>query len=341
MNIKRNSKINRNLGLEFLRTILCLWIIIFHFLKQRNCILYFVKKKKYHVPCFFIISFYFLYPTIKERNIAKMKLRLERLLIPYIAWPLIIWAINNLLFAFFQTNQFKRTATFNDLKIQLLLGRKFMGHLWYMFHLIFFNIIFFILSLLVGEERFLFIFIIAAILSYIAQYSSLNHNYFCKYNDSISHSLGYMAETIPFIISSFLLSSLNIIEKLKKHRIQSLIIFFMSLYLFLKYKIFSDIIAGNSYKGIDKNIISIFIFIEFYLIPFDCLESTFFNKLLSSFTRFTQGIYCIQYSTTYIMSLIFHAKGTLFGCILTYIIGYLISYIGIKIVGTSKLKHLF
>ena len=117
--------------------------------------------------------------------------------------------------------------------------------------------------MLVGAELFLFIFIIAAILSYIAQYSSLNHNYFCQYSDSISHSLGYMAETIPFIISPFLLSSLNIIEKLKKHRIQSLIIFFMSLYLFLKYKIFSDIIAGNSYKGIDKNIISIFIFILF------------------------------------------------------------------------------
>ena len=319
MKIKRNSKTGRILGLELLRLLLCFWVIIFHFLKQENSNLYYFRQKKYHVPCFFIISFYFLYPTIKERNIIKMKLRIQRLLIPYLIWPLIIWTINNIIFIFFQTNQFNAIVSFNDLKIQLIIGRKFMIHFWYMFSLIFFNIIFFIISFLAGTKLFLFIFMIACILSYIAQYSSFNFNFFSQYSGIIGGSLGYFVESIPFAISSFLLSSFNMLEKLKENRIKSLIIVFMLLYLFFKYRIFSDL-SGYAYKGIDKNIVSNFIFILFYLIPFDSLNSPSFINLFTIFTRYTQGIYCAQFSTSYIIYLIFHEKGTVFCCILICII---------------------
>ena len=103
MNYNKNSKVKRrNVGLELLRALLCFWVIIFHFLISTNNIASSVKRKRYHVPCFFFISFFYLYPAIKDKNIAKMKLRLQRLLIPYLIWPFIIFIINNALFLLFK-----------------------------------------------------------------------------------------------------------------------------------------------------------------------------------------------------------------------------------------------
>ena len=82
---------NKNYGLEILRMILCFWVVLFHCLRKtdNNIILNF-KRKMFHVPSFFFISFYFIFPIIREKNTNKMILRLERLLIPYLFWPLII-----------------------------------------------------------------------------------------------------------------------------------------------------------------------------------------------------------------------------------------------------------
>ena len=83
---------NKNYGLELLRMILCFWVVLFHCLKisNNNTILNF-KRKMFHVPSFFFISFYFLFPIIRSKNTKKMIIRLERLLIPYLFWPLIIY----------------------------------------------------------------------------------------------------------------------------------------------------------------------------------------------------------------------------------------------------------
>ena len=90
----------RNNGIEILRMILCFWVVLFHFLGRSHnseCkIIANFSKKMYHVPCFFFISFYFLFPIIKTKNLTKMKLRLERLFIPYLGWPIITWTFNYL-----------------------------------------------------------------------------------------------------------------------------------------------------------------------------------------------------------------------------------------------------
>ena len=95
---------NKNYGLEILRMILCFWVVLFHCLKKtdNNIILNF-KRKMFHVPSFFFISFYFIFPIIRRKNTNKMILRLERLLIPYLFWPLITFAVNNLLFLYYNS----------------------------------------------------------------------------------------------------------------------------------------------------------------------------------------------------------------------------------------------
>ena len=153
----------------------------------------------FHVPTFFFISFYFLFPIIKRVNTSKMILRLERLFIPYIIWPFITWSINNFLF------------------------------IKYLFNLLFFSISFFILSLIIKINTFLKIMKFFAIVSYFLQYSSYNYIYFDKFKESISHSIGHFVEILPIAITAFILNDKDIPNKLAKRRYKAIIYSFLGI----------------------------------------------------------------------------------------------------------------
>ena len=96
MNLKPIKKVN--LGLEILRMIMSFWVIMFHFYKPKNEIsINIIIKHSFHVPTFIIMSFYFLYPNLSQRNLDKIKNRLEKLIIPYIIYPFFFFFIQNLL----------------------------------------------------------------------------------------------------------------------------------------------------------------------------------------------------------------------------------------------------
>ena len=82
---------------------------------------------------------------LSQRNIKKFKSRLERLLIPYVIYPIIIWIINNLMFLIIKFNRYDKILTLNDLKTQIIIGRGIYGIsvLWFHFNLIFFTLFFF------------------------------------------------------------------------------------------------------------------------------------------------------------------------------------------------------
>ena len=123
-----------NLGIQFLRTILSFWIVCFHCIKKKNTIYKkIIFEKKFHVPTFIIISFFMLLKNLRDRSINKMKHRFERLLIPYIIWPSVIWIISNLLFFIIKFNRFNRYLTLYDLIIQLIFGRKYLCVFWFQF----------------------------------------------------------------------------------------------------------------------------------------------------------------------------------------------------------------
>ena len=69
------------------------------------------------------MSFFFSYNIFADRNITKIKKRLERLLIPYIVWPLITFVIDNIYNRMF-------IISWYQLKIQIISGRQFMIPLW-------------------------------------------------------------------------------------------------------------------------------------------------------------------------------------------------------------------
>ena len=284
---------NKNYGLELLRMILCFWVVLFHCIRKinNNIILNF-KRKMFHVPSFFFISFFFLFPVLKRRNASKMIVRLQRLSISYFFWPLITWCFNNILFFNYKKSRFHRFLTLYELLEQWIIGRKFFVQFWFLFNLLFFTIIFFILSISFETKLFLKISEVLAILSYILQYSKYNYIYFDRFKDCISHSIGHFVESFPIAITAFILYFNDILNKFSPHKYTVIFYCILGNFFILKYGIFSSIeIYGRTYNynGLDKNIFSLFSFVGFYLIPFDFFHSkklkTFIEIIFEPYIR--------------------------------------------------------
>ena len=96
-----------NYGLAILKTILAFLVVIVHQFKpnstKNKLILNISKNRCFYVPCFFIMSFYFMCNTLLSLNPKKIFIRIIRLLIPYIGWPLITFVINQIFNKLFQT----------------------------------------------------------------------------------------------------------------------------------------------------------------------------------------------------------------------------------------------
>ena len=121
--MNEKEKKHKNYGIAILRIILSFMVVVDHF--------YDLKKQKkfahilyYHIPTFFLMSFYYTNNTFITFNIPKIKLRFQRLVIPYIFWniynnidvrlssPLIIRSgniISDVLFVLFESFLFKFT----------------------------------------------------------------------------------------------------------------------------------------------------------------------------------------------------------------------------------------
>ena len=320
-----------NLGIEILRVLLCFWVLAFHSLKKKkiNYFLFYVTKKKfYHVPCFSFISFYFSYNIFHDKISIKMKKRLERLLIPYIIWPLIILAIDNI------SNR-KIIISIYQLKIQLILGRQIMVPLWYLFSMIFLSIFFFILSNLFSHH-FLFVIQLLSICSYIFQYSGF-YQLLDIYKRNIKLPILDTLSIMPLTSLGLNFASLKIVEIFSKKRKLALFFSFLFIYFLFKYDLFIDL---GGYKGIIHIFASSCFFIGFYLLP---LEKTYylFQRIIKLFTRYTNGIYCLQPKMIRFVRNKFHSPGTLKSCIIIYLLSYSVSLIGNITLGKTKLKYLF
>ena len=93
----------------------------------------------YHIPTFFLLSFFYNFNTLKSFNINKIKMRFERVVIPYFSWCIICWILNNIYFYLFNIKRrHSLLAFFNN----LLNGRIFNVSLWFQNNLIILTIIF-------------------------------------------------------------------------------------------------------------------------------------------------------------------------------------------------------
>ena len=275
------KKENINYGIQILRMILSFWVVIFHIHRNPN---FFLVKKGFHVPTFIIISFYFLYSSLSKRNIIKIRKRLERLIIPYILYPLLYFFIYNLLYISYESKAFLKIK-FSLLIMQLLIGRGLFPVLWFHFNLIFLTIFFVIISFSF-RSQYLFFLSIICIICYFLQLSGLNFNIFNQYSVHIKFSVGYIIETMPLAVTGLYISSLNIINKLKEERFKVILITSSVIFILFKYDVFQGV-NGFGKQGFVFNIGGCLFFILFSLLPLDNI-----NKKITIILK--QTIVCIE-----------------------------------------------
>jgi len=334
-----NPKNSRNYGIEILRMIMAFFVIIEHFYKPKNNILQKITiRLRFHVPTFLIISFYYLNNNLEKRKVDRIKERLKRLLIPYSVYPIIIYFVYNFLYIVFHLEELRRSLY--QLIIQFIVGRLLCSVLWFQLNLILITVLFYIIAFIFKTYYLPFLQILA-ILSYLLQFSNINYNYFKVYRDYIRYSVGYFAETLPIAVTGLSISSRDIINISKKNCLLNIILYTFLLYILFKYQIFSPV-SGFGKQGISYNIEAVSFFLIFSLIQFDN-----FNKKILIFirylTNFTPGIYFLHTSIFPILKIkISLIKNyTFLGCLLIYLISYLISFIGYNSLKRNKLKHLF
>lgn len=328
-----------NIGLQLLKIYLSYIVVNSHCLKISNIPnkLIFILVNNLHVPTFFIISFYFFHNSLITRNLNKFYQRFQRLLIPYIIWPFIIYIINNIILIFYKI---ELAHSFLDLRNQLLTGCSFIPTLWFQWDLIFETFIFIIIELLF-HKYIIFILINIGFLAYFLQYSNYNYYLFRYYNYERKYIFGRLLEIIQYSISGFIIAYYKVINKLKKYRTKTMYLCFIIFYLVYKYNIFW-IPQGFGYQGLKELVLSICLFIFFSIIS-NYFLSNYLIAIIKQISKFTAGIYYIHIPLMHYFKYIFLPvrNGTIFGSLFIYIISYLICLIGTKMLIKTKLKNLF
>ena len=169
--LKTKTKANKqfNYGLALLKSILAFLVVIRHNFDPRstkNKIILKITSRNilFHVPSFFIMSFYFMYKNLLSLNPKIILNRFMRLLIPYIGWPIIIFNINRFLNKYFNK---KLKDSYLLLKYQFLYGgAQFLLTFWYSWNLIAITLLF-ILIIFIFRKHALFILQIILICSYV------------------------------------------------------------------------------------------------------------------------------------------------------------------------------
>ena len=163
------------IGLQILRMIMSFFILLRHCfninLTKNKIITIFYSSTGFYIATFFLISYFFSYKTIKFKNINRINLRLQRLLIPYIIWPTLMFLIYNICYFCGINSNYK---ILKDLFIQLITGKRIYAIFWFQCNLILSFILFSIISLLINKD-FLFVVQLFGIIGYF--YETLHYYY--------------------------------------------------------------------------------------------------------------------------------------------------------------------
>ena len=320
------SNKNRNLGIQFLRFILCLWIVINHcsgIKRNQNRYLY----RNFHVPTFFLLSFYFFYNILSNRNIDKIINRFKRLLIPYIIWPILIYLLNNLSIYTISFGQFKSIISIKSLFSQFIYGSPVHIVFWFQFNLIFLSLLFTIFSL-IFKQNFLIIIYFLGLLCFYLQISEVNYYFFVSFKHKFIKNIASLIELFPLATVGCFLRKSKITDsicKLPFHYYFSLLFYIICLF---RYNIF-----------IFASVIFLFIFVN---ISFDKFK--YMDRFISNITQFTGGIYYLHtiIRDYFRRANFFLAKSrNYYFSFLIYLISYTLCFIGIRFFKYNNFKYMF
>ena len=340
LNYSMSVRKSLNSGIEILKLILTFLILLYHSLNENtieNKILkILIKIVPLYFSTFFLIFFYFAYSIFSSRNIIKIRQRFIRLLVPYIYWPFIFLVLH----AFLNDKKIKTNNLLRDFFIQLLIGRRIYFIFWFQFNLLFIMLIFSIITLFF-KKFYLHIFILLFVISYLVEYLGFVELIFLNYNEDLKRSVGRIFKMMIFAITGFFLSSVKLLNNLKKRKIQNIIISIISSGIIIVLKIY----LSNYYflEGIFLILGSVFLMVSFALLPLANISNMTITFLIKQSTSYTAGIYYLHFKVLKYLenNITIFEEGTLRGCALNYLICYSICFVGMKTIGKTRFKYLF
>lgn len=331
-----------NIGIALLRTLLCFMIVIIHVFDKKSTsnylLLYLHGYLIYAVPTFFLLSFYLMANSLVAMNKKKMIQRLERLIIPYVMWPIIVLPIHN--YCKFGCSKFKVKFNYlyHDLKLSLSYGFQNILPLWFLLNLIIFTIIF---SIIIKIFRRNYIFILISLSVFCCQitYSGYYINLLIKLD---KENLNFI--NIPSMFSicvlGFVLSFYKIAEKLEKNRVKTIFINLIMLHIITKYKI----IIGY----LNNLVCCPLLLLTFVLIPTTMLQKKNALSIIKKITNYTMGIYLMHmpmtryyFKRTVENNLEVIKKVNFIGSIKIYLVCYFVGFICTCLFNKTKFRNLF
>lgn len=331
------KKNNINIGIEILRFILCLWVVIIHcsYIKDEHRK---ILSRGFHVPTFILISFYFYFPLIYNRKIVKIISRFQRLLIPYIFWPILIFIINNVLEKTLSKGQFHMLLSLKEIYYQLLTGSQFHPIFWFLYNLLFLSIFLSIIAFIL-KKKVLPIIETIGIISLYLHFSGLNFNYFVNYQKHIKISIGGLIELMPNVVIGLIFGSINLLHKLNYFFYYHYFFMIALIFLLLKYDLFIYY-PGFLYPNVLLNIVdSAGLFLLFGSLNLD--NSGIFFLISRYVTKFTGGIYYMHPVIHEYLKQNYVKNQSYIYSIFIYIICYLICFTGNKLFKNKIFKYLF
>jgi hypothetical protein len=277
------KKKNIYIGLEFLRIFFSFDILLFHCINRHIYNTKLFNLIRIIVPLglqsFFILSFYFSHNLLSSKQIIKIKGRFQRLLIPYIIWPIIFY---------FHKKNYKIKLLF----CQILIGYGVYTVFWFSYNLIFISVLLVIIIFM--TKKYISFLIVTGIFIYFYSISKYYNNLLMKFNKLVVFSNRKLPFTYLQSVIAFYLSSIKIIDRANKNKNKKYFIFFLSFIL---------ILLIIFYKTVKKYLLLSYFFavsliILFAILPFDKLKN---GNIIKGISSYTGGIYYIH---VYVNSLI-------------------------------------
>ena len=341
---------NFDIGIAFLRVILCFLVIIHHCYKYESAtptwkiIIQKFEYFSFQVRTFFLMSFYYLYKTLLSFNCKRIYERYRRLLIPYIIWPIVFYLLISLL----KRNNPNLKLNYSAwlLRQQILYEGYIIQSYWYLWDTFIIAGLFIIIAF-IFRNHYLFIYFILGITSFILQYNGKNSIFFEKYRLELKrYSFGRILEMIPCAVAGVAIADTNFINLLKKHKIKTVIICIYLIYFSVNFDAFNSA-RGFDFSGLKLYLVSICLFLGFAMFPYEISKNKNKNhkiiNLIKHTISYTAGIYYLHEPVFKILVNYFDEKKirSIFGNVLLYLFCYLIYFIGNRCFKNTKLTNLF
>ena len=297
MEIKDNNTNQRNLGIDFLRVWMCFGVVLIHFWmpESTNSEIerWFIHQtQQLAVPVFMLISFVVLSKEGTGFLMSKEKLgkRLKRLAIPVAIWAIVYAAIYLLAQTLLHKDYNINIGTFLS---QLFIGHEYNKPMWFQNTLIYFTVLFYLIYKVDEHWRGggILCLLMLTMVSFVFQYSGLNHQMLDSIEENIRIPLGRFINMLPYACMGILLVQSGVLNYLRSHPISVLVLttVFVLICIFVP-EWGTDTFGSN---GLGLYLMCISLVAIFYILPFEKLPLGC-QKIISVFSKYTLGIYCIH-----------------------------------------------